>query len=189
MKRGNKKGNSRSDSVVCLKIFPESKRSQQILGLSFGMIFSILLIVFFIIISFIVIKQFLHAQGCAEVGIFVDKFKLDVKKTWNSQIDSHTFKGILPSGIEYVCFADLSVDAQGGFEEIGYDLGLYGGKNANMFFHPTGKACEIPYHNVPNLNIERIIDKRNPNCIEVDGGKVEIKVEKKLSDKFVNIVI
>ena len=164
------------------------KRGQEVLGISFGMIFSIFLIIFFILIAFIVIKEFLHARDCAEIAFFIDKFEIDVKKTWNSQIDSHTFSSNLPSGIKYVCFSDVSIPFKGEFQEIGNDLGLYKGKNANLFFYPTGKSCELPYHNIPNLDIENIISRENPNCIEVKKGRIEIKIEKDLNDKFVNVV-
>jgi len=136
-----------------------NKRGQETLGIGFGMIFSILLIIFFILITFIVIKSFLSAQNCARIGIFVDKFKTDVKKTWNSQIDSHTFKGTLPSGIKLVCFGDVTIPSNGVNEEIGYEISLFEGKNANMYFYPIGKTCNIPYHNVPQLDLERVIRK------------------------------
>ena len=184
-----KKRSSSFDFAIRKKILPKSKRSQEIFGISFGMIFSIFLIIFFIIIAFIVIKEFLYAQDCAEIGIFVDNLKTDVKKTWNSPIDSHTFSGNLPSEIKYVCFSDVSLPFKGEFQEIGDELGLYEGKNANLFFYPTGKSCELPYHNIPNIDIEKIIIRENPNCIEVKKGKIEIKIAKDLNDKFVNILI
>jgi|TARA_Y100000310_G_scaffold328329_1_gene396300 hypothetical protein len=163
------------------------KKGQEVLGMGFGMIFSIMLIVFFVLIAFIVIKEFLGARDCASVGIFVDKFKTDVKKTWNSQIDSHVFPGVLPSGIDYVCFGDVSLPFKGDYLGFGDELGLYEGKEANMFFYPTGKSCQLPFHNVPQIDIERIIRNQNPYCIEVDNGIVKIQIEKDLNDMFVNV--
>jgi len=164
-----------------------SKKGQETLGISFGVIFSIILIVFFIIIAFIVIRSFLKVGDCAEMGIFVDKFNSDIKKTWNSQFDAHVFKGNLPSSLEYVCFANLSKSSRGEFELIGYDLGLFEGKNANMFFYPTSKACEMPYNNVPNLDLDEITRLKNPNCFPIQGGRININVEKGLNDRFVKI--
>ena len=155
--------------------------------MSFGFIFSILLIVFFIAIAFIVIKQFLHTGDCARVGIFVEKFKSDVQKSWNSQIDSHVFIGILPSGIDYVCFADLSIPFKGEFSDFEDELGLYEGKEANLYLYPTGKSCELPYHTIPHLDIENIIARKNPHCISVIDGKVSLLVSKELNDRLVRI--
>ncbi len=163
------------------------KKAQQILGLSFGVIFSIILIVFFIAIVGIVIKSFLQTGDCAKLGIFTDSFKSDVRKSWNSQYDKHAFNGRLPSGIDYICFANLSAPVKGGFEDIGYDLGLFVGRRANTFFYPTTKACENPYNQIDHLDIEGMTKRNNPNCISVVRGKVELQVEKELNDRFVNV--
>ncbi len=169
--------------------FEKNKKGQQILGLSFGVIFSIILIVFFIFIAIIVINSFLKAQGCAKVGLFIDDLEADVKKSWNSQTDSHVFKGLLPSGIMYVCFADLSKSFIGNInnDEIWRSISLYEGKNANMFFYPTGESCEMPYKNIEHLDIEDITMFENPYCIAVDRGRINIKVGKKLNNRFVGI--
>ena len=163
------------------------KRGQQILGLSFGVIFSIFLIIFFILIAFIVIKEFLNAKDCTLIGIFLDNFKADIKKSWNSQIDSHTFRGNLPSQIKYVCFIDLLKPMKGNFADIGQSLTVYGGKEVNAFFYPTEKACEIPVHNIDHIDIETITRSQNPYCIDVVKGTILIDVEKDLNDPLVKI--
>ena len=165
----------------------KSKKGQQALGMSFGMIFSIILIVFFIAIAGIVIKSFLSAQDCARMGIFIDRLEKDVDKSWNSPSDSHVFKGDLPSKIDYVCFGNLSADINGDFDTIGYDLGLFRGKKATIFFYPTGNACEIPFYNLKHIDVEKITSRKNPNCFETQKGKVSFKLEKGFNDRFVNI--
>ena len=80
-KRISKRGNSRQ-YFGDFGLVPKSKRSQETLGIGFGVIFSIILIVFFIVIAGIVIKSFLDIKKCAELGIFVDRFGSEVKKTW-----------------------------------------------------------------------------------------------------------
>ena len=166
-----------------------NSNGQYILGMSFGVIFSIILIVFFVVIAGIVINAFLKTGDCAKMGIFLDRFSSDVKKTWNSQFDSHTFKGNLPSGIDYVCFANLSQSNRGEFEDIGFDLGLYEGRKANIFFYPTSKACEMPHNFVNHLDLEKITRLKNPNCVEVQKGKITINLEKGLNDRFVNVIV
>ena len=185
-KRINKKN---SNFIINLLKFQKSKKGQETLGISFGVIFSIILIIFFIVIAFIVIKSFLRTQDCAQIGIFIDKFEADVKRTWNSQFDTHTFKGNLPGSIDYVCFANLTRDVRGEYEQIGFDIGLFEGKEANTFFYPIGKTCEIPYKNIPHLDIEKIAGLKNPNCIPVQSGRIDIVLRKDLNDRFVDIEI
>ena len=170
-----------------IKIVPNCKRSQQILGISFGVIFSLILIVFFIAIAFIVIKHFLTLQNCTELGIFVDNFKADVQKSWSSPIDSHVFPGNLPSSIEYVCFADFSRSLKGKNSDIGNELSLFEGKNAQLFFYPSSKACDMPYHPIAHLNMDVILLKDNPYCIPVTDGSVKILIKKDSGEALVTV--
>jgi hypothetical protein len=187
-KRISKKGNSRQYFGVD-SILPKSKRSQETLGIGFGVIFSIILIVFFIVVAGIVIKSFLDIKKCAELGIFVDRFGSEVKKTWNSQSYKGPFKSNLPGSIDYVCFANLSNSIIGEFEEEGYDIALYEGRKANTFFYPTNKACEMPFNKIDHLDVERITRVNNPNCVPVVKNKIDLEIEKGLNDRFVNVII
>jgi len=165
----------------------KNKRGQHIFGISFGTIFSVILIVFFIVIAFIVIKSFLNTQKCARIGIFVDNFENEVKDAWNSQSSSFKSSGTLPSNIDYVCFANLSADFNGDNFDIENEIGLYQGQNANLFFYPKKNTCNMPYHNIGHLNIGKITDLKNPYCIAVDDGKIIINIEKGFNDALVSL--
>src|SRR3989344_4168341 len=119
----------------------EGKKGEGSLGISFGVIFSIILIVFFILIAGIVINSFLGSQKCAQVGIFVDNFGSEIEKSWSSPKVNSIFNGKLPSGIEYVCFMDLDKSVKGDFRAIGIELGRYGGGDENMFLYPVESSC------------------------------------------------
>jgi len=188
MKRLSKKVNSRQYLRFSRNLL-KSKRSQETLGIGFGVIFSIILIVFFIVIAGIVIKSFLDTKKCAELGIFTDRFGSEVKKTWNSQSYKGQFKGILPGSIDYVCFANLSNSIVGNFEDEGYDIALYEGRKANTFFYPTNQACEMPFIQINHLDVEKITKVNNPNCVPVVKGRVLLEIEKGLSDRFVNVEV
>ena len=43
------------------------------------MIFAVILIIFFVIIAFIVINQFLVTQNCAKIGIFFNELIITLK--------------------------------------------------------------------------------------------------------------
>ena len=56
------------------------KRGQ--MKLSFGMIFSIILIIIFISFAFYAIQKFLSIQNSVQVGKFVNEFQQNVDKIW-----------------------------------------------------------------------------------------------------------
>lgn len=156
--------------------------------MSFGVIFSIILIVFFIVIAIIVINAFLKSRDCAQIGMFLDRLEDDVKSSWNSQKDIHEFKGNIPSNIDYVCFADLTAgsESEGEAREIWRDINI-GNKEHNLFFSPRKKSCDIPSYYVPHLDIERITSSENPYCVEVIKGKVSFDVIKRSTSGLVEI--
>jgi len=166
-----------------------NSRGQETLGIGFGVIFSIILIVFFLVVAGIVIKSFLDTKKCAELGIFKDRFESEIKKTWNSQTYKGPFNANLPGSIEYVCFSNLSRTITGAFEEEGYDIALYEGRRANTFFYPTNKACEMPFSQTNHLDVEKITKIHNPNCVPVIKGKIVLEIEKGLNDRFVSVNI
>ena len=165
----------------------ENKRGQGIFGISFGTIFSVILIVFFIVIAFIVIKSFLNTQKCARIGIFVDNFESEIKDAWNSQSSSFESSGNLPSSLDYVCFANLSADFKGEYLNIGDEIGIYQGQKANLFLYPRKNTCNMPYHNIEHLDIGKITALKNPYCIAINNGKVVIQIEKGFNDALVGL--
>jgi len=166
-----------------------NKKGQGIFGMSFGMIFSIILIIFFVAVAFIAIKSFLDTQKCAQIGIFKDNLQTEIDKTWASQKSEFEFKARLPAKIKYVCFADLSkpITATGTAGNIGRELGVYQGYVANMFLYPTEPACDMVYHEIEHLDINKIISLKNPYCIIVDDGNINIQIKKDFSDKLVSV--
>lgn len=167
----------------------KNKKAQGILGLSFGTIFSILLIIFFVAVAFIAIKSFLGTQKCAQIGIFKEDFQTEIDKTWNAQRADFEFKSRLPKAIKYVCFADLSrsITATGNAGNIGRELGIYEGEIANLFLYPRESACEMVYHQMNHLDINKTISSGNPYCIAVDDGNINVHITKNFGDRLVSI--
>ena len=168
------------------------KKGQQILGMSFSVIFSILLIVFFILIAFIVINSFLKTKKCAQIGMFADDFQTKVTQTWNSQKDDLTETFRLPSSLDYVCFMNLTspINAKNQeMDQIGFDLDIYEGRRPapNMFLYSDKKACEMPYHTIKHLDLEKITALENPYCIRIDDGVISIDLKKGFNDRLVSV--
>ena len=165
----------------------KNKKAQGVFGLSFSTIFSIFLIIFFVVVAFIVIRAFLNTQKCAQVGIFKDDFQDEIKRAWNSPKQISTFKGRLPSGLDYVCFANLSKRITGQYDDVGEEISIYEGENANLFLSPIEKACDLASHNINYLDLESIIASRNPYCIAIDNGNIDIDIKKELGDRFARV--
>jgi len=169
----------------------KSKRAQGgIFGIGFGMIFSIILIVFFVIVAFIAIKAFLDTQRCAQIGLFIEDLQTEVDKTWNSQSSDFEFKSRLPSKIKYICFADLDEDitSTGVIGNIGRELGVYSGNIANMFLYPTEPACNMVHHEIEHIDVDKIIsNQKNPYCIRVDDGSIKMQISMDFNDRLVSI--
>ena len=96
------------------------KRGQQAVGMSFGMIFAIFLIIVFVVVAFISIKHFLSLGQTATVGAFYEDLQNGVDDAWNGQSSSSEFTIRLPDAIRQVCFANLSAPITNGaaYEEI-----------------------------------------------------------------------
>jgi hypothetical protein len=167
----------------------KSKHAQEFLGMSFSVIFSIFLIIFFIVVAFIAIKAFLSSQQCAKIGIFTKDLQYEIDKAWNSQVSDYEFKRSLPSNLQYVCFANLSKPMQNtGIEsDIGEEIRIYEESGDNMFLYPLEKACELPNNKVKHLNIEEMTKTKNPYCIKTSRGQIVLKIEKGFSDILVSV--
>jgi len=159
------------------------QRKAQIMGMPISVIFSIFLIVIFLVVAFFAIKHFLEIGKCSETGMFIEDLRSSIDEAWKSQSSSKTFTTSLPSGLEYVCFANLQEEANGNTreKEIYAELKKNADYTANMFFYPVKKAC------LSSSKIEHIEIKNNPYCFEVKDGKVEIKIEKGFFDDVVKV--
>ena len=163
----------------------KSKRSQEVFGMPFSVIFSIFLIVVFLVVAFFAINKFIEWRKCSEIGLFIDDFQSAVDDAWQSQSSSKTFSSNLPSGIEYVCFADLSEEESGTAKEkeIYNELKKNADYTTNLYFYPRKKAC-IASTKIEHINIKEL---STPYCFPVEKGKVEIKIEKGFYDALVKI--
>jgi len=167
----------------------KNRKAQSIFGLSFSVIFSIFLIIFFIVIAFIAIKHFLGLKDCAQVGLFIEGLQGDIDTAWGSQkfVEERDYN--IQGGLDYVCFANLSKVITGNSveKEIAKEIGVYQHSGANLFFHPRENSCDMPYHKLKHINIEKITELRNPYCIEIEDGKIVINIEKEFNEGLVSL--
>ena len=77
------------------------------LKISFGMIFSIILIVMFLAFGFYAISGFLGLQESVQTEKFIDGFQENVDTMWSSQVyGTKDLKFSLPSSVEKICFVN-----------------------------------------------------------------------------------
>lgn len=134
------------------------KRGQ--MKLSFGMIFSIILIVIFIAFAFYGIQKFLSLQNNINTKQFIDNLQSDVTQAWRSPQTSMTKSYDLPSSISKVCFEKTAGD--------------------NLVF----------IDNKGNSNIGGQIDYLNitsESCFNTKDGKVSLTIKKSLKGTLVTI--
>ncbi len=153
-----KKGVTRAlTSRIRRKICPTPKRSQ--MKLSFGMIFSIFLIIIFISFAIYAIIKFVGLQHVAQIEIFKNDLQADVNKMWQSQQGSQVKKYYLPKKISEVCFEE--------------------DESQNLML-----ISDIPIYwgNIEHINIE------NSFCITNIEGKVSMTLVKDYGETLVKII-
>ncbi len=154
--------------------------------MSFGVIFSIILIVAFIVVAYVVIRHFLELKDCTLVANFYEKLQNEVDSVWKSQSADQAFESILPTGIAYVCFADMAKP------ERSAPAGVYTAFKRNLivrhntFFYPSRKSCGLASKEILHIDLQNITKNKNPYCIASDG-KVAFRLEKGFYDALVGI--
>ena len=132
--------------------------------LSFGMIFSIILIIVFLAFAFYAIKTFLGIQDKAQIKKFLNDLKSDVDRVWKSTESSGEKEYILPSKIDAVCFRDND------YENLYFQADKYfeGGK-------------------IEHIDILEMTYTEDPYCIENIDGKIKLTLVKEISEALVTI--
>ena len=163
------------------------KRAQ--VNLSFGMIFSIILIIVFISFAFYAISKFLDIQKSAKTGQFIQALESDVNQMWTSQQGSQSLEYSLPASVDYVCFAYFSEGGKGkGIRQSFYDeLKFVRFEDENMFFYPVGSAGAVDSTKIENIDLIGITGQENPYCITNVKGKIKLTIKKGIDENAVTI--
>ena len=139
------------------------KRGQ--IDLSFGMIFSIVLIIIFIAFAIYAIIHFLALQDSIKLTTFDNTLQNDINTVWNSAHSTKTYSYNLPTSIQEVCFTNNGND----------NLILYAGNN----------RPETSF-NMDNINITATTSQGDL-CFGVVNGQFSLILQKNFSDTLVTI--
>ena len=132
--------------------------------MSFGMIFSIILIIIFIAFAFYAIIKFLDLQDTIKISQFENNLQSDINKVWQSPEGSQNVEYLLPTKITSVCFQNDSFQ--------------------NLIFNSNNI---IPGTNINNIDIIKIIGTNKQLCITNVDGKVDMVIKKDYGDALVTI--
>lgn len=163
------------------------KRSQ-VMQLPFGILFSIILIAVFVFVAFFAIKVFLEQRDCSQIGLFINDLQGEIDNVWmSSETSSGIFSAVLPSGIKYVCFADMeAAEGLSGDDDIIREIERYSSEK-NLFFYPAKYSCNMPAQIIKHINITEITKYENPYCIENKKGRINMTIEKDYYEALVKI--
>jgi len=122
------------------------KKGQGVFGISFGVIFSIIVIIFTVSISFYAITYFLNLSRCGEIGFFYEDLQDEIDRAWTSGVYTQQFEGKLPtgrSGIKQVCFGELENEPTSEEFKILYEKfkDMDPPEGRNIFLDPPENAC------------------------------------------------
>jgi hypothetical protein len=151
--------------------------------IGFGMIFSVILIVAFIVVAFIGINWFLGLRCSIEEGLFKDDFQKEVNRIWQGAGEDKVFTGSI-SGckVEKICFWDYNRDSSG--QDINFINDFRRVGDNNLFFYPR-KESNLDSVLLQHIDMEALVN--NPTCFGEENGKFNIRLEKDLGDSLVRV--
>ena len=132
--------------------------------LSFGMIFSIFLIILFIAFAIYAITKFINLQKTIQIESFSNDLQKDIDSMWTSPKGSQEKTYSLPKKIEAVCFTN---------DEFG-----------NLMFRSSNF---IGRENIEHIDISTITASEEPYCIPTINGKVKLIIFKDFGEDLVTI--
>ncbi len=155
--------------------------------LSFGMIFSIFLIIIFLTFAFFAITKFMKIGSTAQIGSFKNSLQQDIDKMWKGSQGSDEFHYNLPSGIEYVCFMDYETDASGPKADFREEFNsvYFGGEN--LFFYPVGSAEGLDSTEIKHVDMAELTGNENPYCVRIIDGRMNIRLTKNYGENLVQL--
>lgn len=149
------------------------KRGQ--IDLSFGLIFSVILIVVFLGFAIYAIVYFLNMSDNMKTSSFLKDFQTDVDKFWKSDGSTDDLPYSLPTKIKKVCFINSSKTGKGIDASIYEELERYLSQNANLIFYPIGSSS-IKSVKINHIDIINTTKTNNPACFENKNGKITLRL-------------
>ena len=158
--------------------------------LSFGMIFSVIIMIAIVGVAVYAITTFLHIGKTTNLALFHQKFQETVDDVWATSITNRVFSFLIPNSIKLVCFGSLAGNSynpqyENEFRELKRYASGFEQQNTNRFMHPQEKAEGFAYKKIDKIDLSGIVN--GFDCFEVRDGKVKIRLVKEDFDPLVKI--
>ncbi len=150
------------------------KKTKGQIQMSFGMIFSIIIIIATVAVAFYFIQKFLDSSDCVILGDFKSKLQEDIDSAWRSPIAQKKFVGSLTRGIESVCFGSIKDRVPGTNENEFQEFSYLVDSDKNLFLYPSNEACNGRSAVLKLKNV----DSKGFFCKKVVNGKIEFNIIK-----------
>lgn len=154
--------------------------------IGFGMIFSIFLIVVFIVVAFIAINAFLGVSCSVETGSFIKDLNSEITRIWKGAGESTTkeFK-INGCDFEYVCFYDVNSNTNGEYAIFENDFRVFIGDEGdhNLYFYPRSQS-DVPSTFIDHVNMDLA---SNPQCFKKTENIIKIRLSKNANEALVRV--
>ncbi|MBS3089391.1 hypothetical protein J4461_00745 [Candidatus Pacearchaeota archaeon] len=158
------------------------KRGQ--LQLSFGMIFSIILIIVTVAVAFYIITRFLDTGECLKIQLFYDDLEKEVDNVWRSPLAEKIFRSGLSGKVESVCFGSPQLLSISNYSNEQRVLQRYSEFDYNVFMYPTLRACDsnLGFHKLEHASIPKSF------CVKTKEGEVSLRlIKERSSDNLVTL--
>lgn len=157
--------------------------------ISFGMIFSIIIIIALIGVAVYAITAFLDFSGSAQMGLFYQEFQDSVNNVWSSATTNRVFTFTVANSIDFVCFGNIAGNIDAGqynvqLNKLREGSSSFQQQNTNTFLYPPDKAGDLAFKKIDKIDTTTLDDF---DCFEVESGKVRIRLFKGEFDSLVKI--
>ncbi len=155
--------------------------------LSFGMIFSVILIGITLFVAGYVTMNFVKTADCSKLGSFYKGIEGEVETVYQNNGETKKTLNALPSvpsKVSFVCFGSLAQNAADANDEVMQNYFIQRGldEDNNLFFYPMQSSCEKKYASfkVAHLTNSEFF------CVRATDGKVPVKITK---DESTNLLV
>jgi len=139
----------------------QGRRAQ--MQISFGMIFSIILIIVFVAFAFFGIKKFVEVQQSASISQFKSDFQNDVTNMWNGPQGQQKLQYNLPKKVSGVCITKNTYE--------------------NLYFLP--RTAGFTGADISHIDLNKI---SKDLCFENKDGVVSITLKKDFGETLVTVL-
>ena len=158
--------------------------------LSFGMIFSIIIMIAIIGVAVYAITAFLNIGKTSQIALFHQRFQETVDEIWSSSITNKIVSFSVPGSVEFVCFGNLAGNSynpeyEDEFKELKRYSSGFEQQSTNRFLYPPGKVGQLTYKKVDKVDLTGLTN--GFDCFEVRDGNVRIRLQKTEFDSSVKV--